>query len=142
MTEYRAYIRHLSVKKKSRFEEALQLVLQHLWTSIPCDTIRIDLYHFDQPNGQQAADADIKAMLQMNKKGFKWKTLLNDPSTNVRYQIMQMMRPIDYKFDLSTMVINKREPLFVKAAQLYQMGKEESYFDDSFEKPTSSKNGE
>ena len=142
MTEYRAYIRHLSVKKKARFEEALQLVLQHLWKSIPCDTIRIDLYHFDQPNGQQAADADIKAMLQMNKKGFKWKTLLNDPSTNVRYQIMQMMRPIDYKFDLSTMVINKREPLFVKAAQLYQMGKEESYFDDSFEKPTSSKTGE
>ena len=49
---------------------------------------------------------------------------------------MHMARPLDHEFDLEMM--NKREPLFAKVAQLYQMGKEESYFDDSFEKLNSS----
>lgn len=34
------------------------------------------------------ADPDIKAAIAMEKKGFKWKTLINDPETGKRYQIM------------------------------------------------------
>ena len=40
-----------------------------------------------------AADMEIKTALGMQKKGFKWKTLINDPSG--RYQIMQVNKPKD-----------------------------------------------
>ena len=46
LTEKRAYIRHLSTKDKSKFEEALKLVLDFIWTNIDCDTIRVDVHHF------------------------------------------------------------------------------------------------
>lgn len=54
------------------------------------DTIRVDVFHF-RPEGDTesnlGADLEIKTALGMAKKGFKWKTLINDPSGN-RYQIM------------------------------------------------------
>ena len=56
----------------------------------------------------------------MNRRGFKWKTLINDIKTGSRYQIMQMARPVD--FQNSSSVIS--EPLSLKAAQLYSFGKE------------------
>ena len=52
------------------------------------DHIRIDLYHMkDEFNADDklTTDADIKAALAMNKKGFKWKTLINDPDSQKRY---------------------------------------------------------
>ena len=30
----------------------------------------------------------------MNKTGFRWKTLINDPETGKRFQIMQMNKPM------------------------------------------------
>lgn len=48
------------------------------------DTIRINLYHFkdeNDPNGKLTADNELKTLLGMNRKGFKWKTVINDPET-------------------------------------------------------------
>lgn len=45
--EKRAYIRHLSVRDKQRFEEALLLVLDFIWKNIGCRTVRLNLHHFD-----------------------------------------------------------------------------------------------
>lgn len=36
-------------------------------------------------DGKLSTDAEIKAALGMNRKGFKWKTLINDPDTGRRY---------------------------------------------------------
>lgn len=47
-TETRAYIRHLSTRDKSRFEEALKLVLDFIWKNIDCNSIRLDLHHFNK----------------------------------------------------------------------------------------------
>ena len=51
---------------------------------------RIDLFHMkDEDGGEKLqSDAELKNALGMNKKGFKWKTLINDPDTGKRYQIM------------------------------------------------------
>lgn len=87
MTERRAYIRHISVRHREQFLDALHLVLKHAWTALKADTVRIDLYHFeDESNpGQVQADKEIKADLGMNRRGFKWKTLINDIKTGKRY---------------------------------------------------------
>ena len=54
----------------------------------------------------------------MEKKGFKWKTMLNDPVTGKRFQIMQMNKPmgvvVDTKNDRRLTV--KQEPITLKAA--------------------------
>jgi hypothetical protein len=53
----------------------------------------------DDKDGKLQADLEIKASLGMNRKGFKWKTLINDPETGSRYQIMQMNKPKDLVID-------------------------------------------
>lgn len=45
-TERRMYIRHFSLRDKSRFEEAFKMVVDFVWRTFDCDTIRLDLYHF------------------------------------------------------------------------------------------------
>jgi hypothetical protein len=89
-SEFRAYIRHISVINKSRFSDALKVATDFIWQNLYADTIRLDLYHFrpeGDSTGNPGADNDIKTALGMEKKGFKWKTLINDPSGK-RYQIM------------------------------------------------------
>lgn len=125
LTERRAYIRHLSTVDLSKFEEALQLVLKHAWTVLKAGTVRVDLHHFQdtsKPDQDMQADKEIKAILGMNRRGFKWKTLINDPSTGKRYQIMQIVRPADLKDDQGP----PPEPLILKAAQLYDIGSDQS----------------
>lgn len=81
--ERRMYIRHFSIRDKSRFEEAIKLVVNFIWRTFDCDSIRLDLYHFYKTidgKEEQSADAEIKTIVSMNKKGFKWKTLQNDAS--------------------------------------------------------------
>lgn len=72
------YIRHFSIRDKSRFEEAFKIVVDFIWKTFDCDTIRLDLHHFYKvinEKEEQSADAEIKAIVSMNRKGFKWKTL-------------------------------------------------------------------
>jgi hypothetical protein len=99
-TEFRAYIRHISVVDKNDFDEALKAAVEFIWHQMYAETIRIDLYHFkDEESGKLQANQDIKVSLGMEKKGFKWKTMLNDPATGKRYQIMQMNKPKDLEID-------------------------------------------
>jgi hypothetical protein len=51
----------------------------------------------------------------MDKKGFKWKTLINDQSGR-RYQVMQMNKPKDLEIILDDNCYQRSEPLIVKAA--------------------------
>lgn len=46
LTERRMYIRHFSIRDKSRFEESFKMVVDFIWRTFDCDTIRLDLYHF------------------------------------------------------------------------------------------------
>jgi hypothetical protein len=41
----------------------------------------------NDPTAPLGTDTEIKTVLGMNRLGFKWKTLINDP-TGKRYQIM------------------------------------------------------
>lgn len=66
----------------------------------------------------------------MEKKGFKWKTLQNDPQSGVRFQVMSMNRPADIP---KTGSVQSAEPLVFKGAHLYLLSSDESYVDESFE---------
>ena len=81
-TEFRAYLRHISVKDKEKLTEALQLVVDFAWNNMCADTIRLDLFHFinqNEPDAKLAADGFLKGVFGMNRRGFKWKTVINDP---------------------------------------------------------------
>ena len=78
LTDRRMYIRHFSIRDKSRYEETFKMVIDFIWSTFDNDTIRLDLHHFyKMVNGkeEQSADTEIKTIVAMNKKGFKWKTL-------------------------------------------------------------------
>ena len=57
-----------------------------------CDNARLNLYHIKGEDGNLNADNELKAWLGMDRKGFKWKTLING-SDGLRYQVMQINRP-------------------------------------------------
>ena len=63
-----------------------------IWEEMACDNTRLNLYHIKGEDGNLNADTELKNWLSMDRKGFKWKTLINDPN-GLRYQIMQINRP-------------------------------------------------
>lgn len=78
LTERRMYLRHFAVREKARFEEAFKLLIDFMWRTFDCDTIRLDLYHFKKMvDGKEelSADTEIKTIVSMNRKGFKWKAV-------------------------------------------------------------------
>lgn len=42
--------------------------------------------------------------------GYKWKTLINDPETGKRFQVMQMNKPKDHVFDPAILEARKMKP--------------------------------
>lgn len=85
-TDFRAYIRHISTKVKDQFPLLLQLTVDFIWENLHSDTIRIDLHHYmDLESGNLKANNAIKDALSMQKKGFKWKSIMNDPDTGKRF---------------------------------------------------------
>ena len=70
------------------FPSAVKATNEFIWTNLNADTIRIDLYHYkdtSEPDAQLKACNEIKDALSMNRQGFKWKTLINDPETGKRF---------------------------------------------------------
>ena len=49
-----------------------------------CDNARLNLYHIKGEDGNLNADNELKVWLGMDRKGFKWKTLING-SDGLRY---------------------------------------------------------
>lgn len=105
----------------------INLAVDYIWNKVNADTIRVDLYHFkDEGSQDQAVKAsnEIKEALSMKRAGFKWKTLINDP-TGQRYQIMQMNRPKDLQMNeleaKARKMKVKQEPLVIKAGLLLHL---------------------
>ena len=128
-TEFRAYIRHVSVLDKDDFSPAISAIVEFIWNELNADTIRIDLYHYkDGDETVPKANVMIKDALSMKRQGFKWKTLINDPETGHRYQIMQMNKPKDKEFNNKACELRKlkpkQEPVLIKAGLLLRLFKE------------------
>ena len=68
----------------------MEQVVDHIWRTIYCQHIRIELFHITGEDGKMNADPDVKNAF--SKIGFKWKTLSNDPATGKRAQVMQLNR--------------------------------------------------
>jgi hypothetical protein len=103
------------------------MAVHFIWENLYADTIRVDVYHF-RPEGDTesnlGADLEIKTALGMAKKGFKWKTLIND-TTGKRYQIMQMVKPkeleVSDKVRVSRKMRERQEPLIMKSAMVLRL---------------------
>lgn len=82
--DHRVYIRHLSAKNIDILQDLVSKVLDHCWNKLGVDTVRVDLKHFEDPNKPEQsmqADKDVKEVLVMNKRGFKWRQLINRPDS-------------------------------------------------------------
>lgn len=86
------------------------------------------MYHYPETEAEGApkkANLLIKDAFSMKKQGFKWKTLINDPTSGARYQVMQMSRPKDLQVSQEAAqrrkMKAKQEPLAVKAAMLMKI---------------------
>lgn len=42
---HRGYIRHLSTMEPKHMEIALDAVVDYIWRHMPCDNIRVEIYH-------------------------------------------------------------------------------------------------
>lgn len=95
-----------------------------------CDTVRIEQLHYvhkDTEKGQKGepeADPQLKPILAMNRRGFKWKSLGND--NGKRYQIMQMARPKDIDAANKKNKI-RQEPFILKSGHLYALDSNSSF---------------
>jgi hypothetical protein len=131
VADLRAYIRHISSVDPANFKDILMETIDFIWEKLNPDTIRLDIYHFRDKNAPQSsmrADPDIKAAIAMEKKGFKWKTLINDPETGKRYQIMQLNKPKDAQpnnyIENNRKMKLRQEPLSIKAGMLLRIYKQ------------------
>jgi len=63
--------------------DSLEKLCQYIWKEIACDHVRVEIIHIkDEATGKLAADPGVKTAYA--QKGFKWKTLSNDPTTGKR----------------------------------------------------------
>lgn len=66
---------------------ALNAVVEYIWREVPCDHIRVEIYHvLDLITGQTKVNPLLKEVY--TEKRFRWKTLTNDPVTGKRAQVM------------------------------------------------------
>ena len=80
---FRAYIRQLSTINAACMPLALEKTVEYIWKHMPCEHVRVELLHIkDEETGKTAADVDVKTCF--TSKGFRWKTLTNDPTTGRR----------------------------------------------------------
>lgn len=108
---HRAYIRHLSTLQEEIMPSALQLVIDYIWKHIPSDNIRVELFHYtDREDNKMKCDPFMKQVYA--EKRFRWKTLVNDPKSGKRAQIMQLNR---------TDKITRKEPFEIKLALVLEM---------------------
>lgn len=63
-------------------ENALEKVIEFIWLRIPCDHIRVDVFHFENAEGKVSVNPEVKKAYAAHK--FKWKSLLNFKGINRR----------------------------------------------------------
>ena len=81
-------LHHISVVNIADRETILDMALDYIWKYMHCSAIRLNLYHFAaQGTDQLKADPDMKKLLKAKK--FKWKTVINDTVSNIRYEILE-----------------------------------------------------
>lgn len=103
--------------------QALRLVVDFVWRRIYCDHIRLELFHLtNEETKKMAADPAITAALKAEK--FRWKSLINDPKTGKRAQIMDLKKPAADQlppFENSRGLNPGQEPIMIKTAMLMRV---------------------
>jgi hypothetical protein len=115
--EHRAFIRHLTAVSEEIFPSILRKALEFIWENLDVDSVKLLVHHYVDATtekgkaGQMAENKWLKDQLSMARKGFKWKSLVNQDG--LRYTVMQMARPKELP------KVSRLEPVVVKAATIY-----------------------
>jgi len=81
-------LHHVSAIEMKERETILDMAIDYIWKNMHCSAVRMNLYHFKAPDSEQLkADPDMKKMLKVKK--FKWKTVINDTVSDIRYEILE-----------------------------------------------------
>jgi len=81
-------LHHVSAIEMKERETILDMAIDYIWKNMHCSAVRMNLYHFKAPDSEQLkADPDMKKMLKVKK--FKWKTVINDTKSDIRYEILE-----------------------------------------------------
>ena len=90
-TGKRAFLRHLSVIRTELLPQAFHLITDFIWRRIDCDHIRFEQFQIPHPEtGKLMADVYLKDALKEVK--FRWMSLINDPVSGRRSQLMQLAK--------------------------------------------------
>jgi len=119
---FRAFLRHISVIRPELLPQAVKLTVDFVWRRIHCDHIRLEQFHILDPETQKlAAYGAFKEALQASK--FKWQSLINDPITGKRSQLMQLIKPKEGcpPFENTRQLLIGKEPVTVKAGMVIQV---------------------
>ena len=92
---HRAFLRHVSVIRPELFPQALRLIIDFIWRRVQCEHIRLEQFHMKDPNNEKRLQVDpmLKEALKVEK--FRWQSLINDPNSGKRSQLMQLMKPAE-----------------------------------------------
>ena len=89
---HRAFLRHISVIRAELLPQALKLIVNFIWKRIHCQHIRLEQIHVIDPKTEKlGAEPGLRDALKLEK--FKWQSLINDPATGKRSQLMQLNKP-------------------------------------------------
>jgi len=80
LSEYRAYIRHLTVTDTDLYAQVVKETANFIFNEVHADCIRADIHHFKESETEGAkicANPIVKDAFSMQRKGFKWKTMIN-----------------------------------------------------------------
>lgn len=123
---HRAFLRHISVIRVELLPQALKLIVDFIWRRISCEHIRLEQYHVKNPETQKlAADNGLKDALKVEK--FRWQSLINDPASGKRSQLMQLAKPKGEAaaslppYENTRGVQVGKEPITIKAGMLIQV---------------------
>ena len=116
-------MRHISVIRVELLPQALKLIVDFIWRRLHCDHIRLEQFHIKNPETQKlAADNNLKDALKTEK--FRWQSLMNDPFTGKRSQLMQLVKPKGDaaaslpRFENPRNIQLGKEPITIKAGML------------------------
>lgn len=79
---HRCFITHLSTIVPDQMTKALDAVVKYVENNIQCEHIRVEINHYKDVEGNLKVDNFVKTVY--TNKGFRWKTLINDPVTGKR----------------------------------------------------------
>ena len=82
--ETKAVLQHITSIDEGQLEEIIDLGLAHIWKTMHCASIKINLHHYSQPDEKKPGTEKLQGNAMLKRlfkiRLFRWKTLKNELS--------------------------------------------------------------